>query len=230
MKNRIKISLFFCLWFLALQSFGQTDCKVLKAEISLIYKGDCKNGLAEGKGDASGRDHYVGEFKKGLPHGKGTYEWSTGEVYEGDWRRGLRQGSGEFFFIENGKDTTLSGRWLKDEFVGSNSKEAPYKIIYKYNIGRLNFINYGASKGAGNDIRIKILRGIAEVSVSGLTINGDSGSMWTEGDFVGFRNVEFPFTGKIIFSAPNAFNAATLASELEFVINQLGKWDIHIYL
>ena len=229
MKNLIKISFIFCLWFLALLSFGQTDCKVLKAEISLIYKGDCKDGLADGDGDASGRDHYVGEFKKGFPHGKGTYDWSTGEVYEGDWRKGLRHGSGEFSFIVNGKDTTLSGRWVRDEFVGSNAKEAPYKIIYKNNIGRLNFIYYGTSKGAGNDIRFRILRGIAEVGVSP-TLNGDSGTMWADGNFIGFRNVEFPFTGTIIFSAPNAFFSATLKYELRFVINEPGKWNIHIYL
>jgi len=37
MKNLINISFIFCLWFLSFLSFGQTDCKVLKAEISLIY-------------------------------------------------------------------------------------------------------------------------------------------------------------------------------------------------
>lgn len=229
MKNLINISFIFCLWFLAFLSFGQTDCKVLKAEISLIYKGDCKNGFADGDGEASGRDHFVGKFKKGLPHGKGTYDWSTGEVYEGDWRKGLRHGTGEYSFINNGKDTTISGRWVRDEFVGSNEREANYKIVYKYNIGRLNFINYGAGTGAGNDIKFKVLRGIAEVGVSPSLI-GDSGTMWTEGNFIGFRNVEFPFTGKIIFSAPNAFNAATLTSELRFVIYKPGKWDIYIYL
>ena len=229
MKNLIIIFFIFCLWFLALLSFGQTDCKVLKAEISLIYKGDCKNGLADGDGEASGRDHYIGEFKKGFPNGKGIYDWSTGEVYEGDWRKGLRHGTGEYSFIDNGNDTTLSGRWERDEFVGSNNKETPYEIIYKYNIGRLNFVNYGASTGAGNDIKFKVLRGIAEVFVSP-TLIGDSGTMWTEGDFIGFRNVEFPFTGKMIFSAPNAFNAATLKSELRFKITQPGKWDVYIYL
>ena len=219
----LAISLFSC------TAFSQADCKVLKAEISLIYKGDCKDGLADGDGDASGRDHYIGEFKKGFPHGKGTYEWTTGEVYEGDWRKGLRHGTGEFSFIVNGKDTTLSGRWEKDEFVRLNNKEAPYKIIYKNNIGRMNFIYYGVSKGAGNDIKFRILRGITEVGVSP-TLDGDSGTMWADGNFIGFRNVEFPFTGTIIFSAPNAFFSATLKYELRFVINEPGKWHIHIYL
>ena len=64
-KNIIKISFYFSLGLLTLLSFGQTECKVLKAEISLIYKGECKNGLAHGVGEALGRDFYEGEFKNG---------------------------------------------------------------------------------------------------------------------------------------------------------------------
>ena len=122
MKHLIKISFIFCLWFLTLLSFGQTDCKVLKAEISLIYKGECKNGLAHGFGEASGKDFYKGKFKNGLPHGEGTYEWGLGEVYEGNWRKGLRHGTGKYSFFANGRDTTIGGRWVNDEYVGEKYK------------------------------------------------------------------------------------------------------------
>ena len=69
--------------------FGQSECKVLKDEISIEYKGDCKDGLAHGQGEATGIDHYKGSFKKGFPHGEGTYKWYTGESYEGQWKKGI---------------------------------------------------------------------------------------------------------------------------------------------
>ncbi len=57
--------------FLTSSIKAQTDCKVLKPEISLLYKGDCKNGLAHGYGKADGIDHYEGNFKKDFQMGLG---------------------------------------------------------------------------------------------------------------------------------------------------------------
>ncbi|MBE9512033.1 MAG: hypothetical protein IMY71_14285 [Bacteroidetes bacterium] len=226
MKNLIKISFIFCLWFLALLSFGQTDCKVLKAEISLIYKGDCKNGFAHGDGDASGRDHYIGEFKKGLPHGKGTYDWSTGEIYEGYWRKGLRHGAGNYSFFSNGMDTTITGRWVNDEYVGEKSSTQTYKVLYKDNIGRIKFVRFGG----GGDIRIRFLQSGGEIPVQNPMLSGDSGTMKIERFFTGFENAEFPFTGKVVFYAPSVWGASIMRCELRFEINEPGKWDVYIYL
>jgi hypothetical protein len=62
--------------------YGQTgDCRVAKASISGSYTGDCKNGLAHGKGIAQGIDRYEGEFTKGLPSGTGIYRWADGVYY-----------------------------------------------------------------------------------------------------------------------------------------------------
>ncbi len=226
MKNINKISFFFCLWFLALLSFGQTDCKVLKAEISLIYKGDCKNGLADGDGEASGRDHYIGEFKRGLPHGKGTYDWSTGEVYEGVWRKGLRHGAGNYSFFSNGMDTTIAGRWVNDEYVGEKSSSQAYKILFKDNIGRIKFVRFGED---GN-IRFKFLQSGGEIGISNPMLSGDSGTEKIERFFTGFENAEFPFKGKVVFYAPSVWGASTMRCELRFEINEPGTWDLYIYL
>ena len=49
--------------------FAQNPCKVLMKEISGSYSGECKKGLADGKGEAKGVDRYIGAFKKGLPDG-----------------------------------------------------------------------------------------------------------------------------------------------------------------
>ncbi len=62
---------------------------MLKPEISLDYHGECKKGLAHGKGEAFGRDHYIGEFKKGWPNGNGLYKWNNGDNYEGEWKKGV---------------------------------------------------------------------------------------------------------------------------------------------
>jgi len=40
--------------------FAQEACLVLKPQIANRYDGECKNGLAHGKGIASGLDRYEG--------------------------------------------------------------------------------------------------------------------------------------------------------------------------
>ncbi|MDZ7635813.1 MAG: hypothetical protein U5L72_15815 [Bacteroidales bacterium] len=46
-----------------------------------------KRGLVDGAGEALGTDHYQCSFKKGLPHGKGTYAYADGSLYEGMWSK-----------------------------------------------------------------------------------------------------------------------------------------------
>lgn len=226
MKNLIKLFFLIALGFITLLSFGQTECKVLKAEVSLIYKGECKNGLAHGVGEASGRDFYEGEFKNGLPHGQGTYEWTSGEVYEGAWRKGLRHGQGKYSFFSNGRDTTIAGRWVNDEYVGGKSSSQAYKVLYKDNIGRVTFIRFGD----GERIRIRFRRSGGEIGVQNLMLFGDTGTIQTRSNFVGFESVEFPFSGKVVFNAQNAWHSATMRCEIRFEIHEPGSWEIYIYL
>ncbi|MGV8092965.1 MAG: hypothetical protein AB2L24_14000 [Mangrovibacterium sp.] len=53
-------------------------CKVLLTEISGSYEGECKKGLADGFGKATGVDQYEGELKKRLPE-------REGEIYLEKW-------------------------------------------------------------------------------------------------------------------------------------------------
>lgn len=220
------IHFFSVLFFLSttiLSAYGQ-DCKVLKSEISLHYDGECKKGLAHGKGEATGVDNYVGEFKKGLPNGKGTYKWATGEIYIGEWGKGLRHGNGEYTSLVNGKDSTIVGKWANDKYIGTGVREREYRIVYKNNISRVN-IN---PVGEGNSLRIRIIRGGVEIAVQGLLISGDSGSTRNASSFLGYENMEYPFEGRISFMAMNLMNSVMLTYELRFEIYKPGNYDIII--
>ena len=126
-KFSMKSLLVYCLlnlFFVGL-IFAQ-DCKVLKESISGSYDGDCKKGLAHGKGTAKGVDIYTGDFKKGLPHGKGIYTWEDGNVYKGDFKNGRMDGAGEMTVTEGGiKGIVKTGYWEEDNYLGK------YKEAYK---------------------------------------------------------------------------------------------------
>ena len=106
------------------------DCKVLLESISGSYEGDCKKGLANGKGTAKGTDTYTGEFKKGYPSGFGTYTWSNGEIFEGEFKKGLKEGKGKLtVMLPGGGTKDQEGYWLEDEYFGANKD--PYRLQYR---------------------------------------------------------------------------------------------------
>lgn len=71
-------------------------CKVLDPELQGRYSGGCRDGLAEGYGEASGVAQYRGEFKAGRKHGKGVKTWPSGDRYEGDFVEDRREGAGTY--------------------------------------------------------------------------------------------------------------------------------------
>ena len=64
---------------------------------------------------------YVGEFKEGLPHGKGTNIFGDGpkkgDKYTGEYKDGLRHGQGTYT-CANGK--VFKGTWKDGEFLGNH--------------------------------------------------------------------------------------------------------------
>lgn len=106
------------------------DCKVLDANLTGTYTGECKNGKAEGKGKAVGLHTYEGEFKAGLPEGLGTYTDGLGNSFKGTFKKGKREGQGVANIkTEKGIDSVITGFWKKDNYIGLY--EAPYKVISK---------------------------------------------------------------------------------------------------
>ena len=211
--------------FLASDICAQTNCRVLMPSISAAYKGPCRQGLADGTGEASGTDNYAGDFRKGLPDGKGTYIWHTGESYIGEWKKGLRDGEGVFIYRYLDRDSVLSGLWKEDKYIGE--KEIPrYTIEYRDGIGRVSCFRTGDRPY----VRYRFSRNGGESNnISNLLLQGSSGSESMSASFTGFEQVTFPFTGKVKFNAPNNFYTAVLNCELRLIINEPGAWVVTIF-
>lgn len=108
---------------------AQNDtCRVLHEKLAGAYTGGCENGLASGKGKATGEDTYTGAFLNGLPHGKGTYTFKNGNVFKGRWVNGQKNGKGTFKYTQHGKQHTLSGYWKDDVYAGATDPGLSYRV------------------------------------------------------------------------------------------------------
>jgi hypothetical protein len=204
--------------------FSQEPCKVLKPEISGKYTGDCKNGLADGKGVAEGKDKYEGKFKKGFPNGHGIYTWSTGEVYIGSWNEGKKHGDGKFTFKSNGVDSTTIGIWKDDVFLRKRIV-SPYTIFRANGIKRNNVERYSD----GDKVTLTIMKdGSNNSTVRGLTFFCTSGMTYSVGPKLGYENVIFPCNVKVIYTTSNSFNTASIECSFEIEIKTPGIWDIKL--
>ena len=135
--------------------YGQLDssaCKVRTTDLAGSYTGDCKNGLANGKGDAKGLHHYVGSFKDGMPNGAGIYYYSESEYYNGNFQDGIKEGKGEMHYIRKPmEDSIVKGFWSGDEFKGSKYTTYNFSTTEQFDLTEIT-----PSKTSGNTITIEI--------------------------------------------------------------------------
>jgi hypothetical protein len=199
----------------------QTDCKVLKPEIAGTYSGECKKGLAHGKGVAQGIDRYEGQFNKGLPNGKGTYKWASGVYFEGEWKEGVRDGNGKMVY----SDSTITGIWKQDKYIGKK-EGPPYSIIRSLSVARYTFTK---TQDRNDAVKIRIMQtGQDNVTIEDFSMVYDSGTEYRSGNYYGIESVTFPLTVKVKYRAWNQLLTSQFTVIFEFVINDRGSWNVMI--
>jgi hypothetical protein len=223
-KRRKVLSLIFASIFLAAGFFSDAQektCEVKHPGIAGTYSGDCRNGLANGRGVAQGIDKYYGQFRDGLPHGKGTYTWQDGTYYEGQWQYGMKEGKGKLV----SKDSSLSGYWRSDKYVGEKLVP-PYRITRSMSVVRSSFSRL---PGPSNFVKIKFIRGgLENADIIDLSIANDSGEQYRIGPSYGIQNSMFPLEVIIRFRFWNYFHTAQSDAYFDFVINEPATWDVTI--
>lgn len=198
--------------FMTLTLMNGQECKVLMKSISGSYQGDCKRGKADGEGTAKGEDTYSGEFRKGLPHGKGIYTWKDGKVYEGGFDKGEKEGEGKLTIAP---DSVVTGFWKKDAYVGLF--ENPYRKIDK----SANVSSYTINKVQDdiNNLRFYVRVNQEQQDYPGFSFVVHSGRYQTQinnNDFVELTNVTFPIKLKANYGR----------DFIEIEIFQPGLWEI----
>ena len=144
----------FC--FSKAQDISQT-CKVLSDKYKYGYRGECKNGLAHGQGEAKGKYHYIGEFKDGLPNGEGVIKYDAYQTFTGNFQDGYKEGKGEFVYkmkVENDtilKDSVVKGYWCNDNYTGKS-----YKTFKFSGASRLSDYDVTPSKQSGNSLIFEV--------------------------------------------------------------------------
>ena len=64
-----------------------------------VYRGTVRGGQRDGTGEyVSKSNRYQGEWKDGLMHGQGVYNWDNGDRYEGEFASDLPHGRGKYQF------------------------------------------------------------------------------------------------------------------------------------
>jgi len=199
-----------------------SDCRVMISDLQGTYQGGCKKGLAQGKGNARGKDRYSGYFKNGYPHGEGVYTWASGNMYKGSWRNGLRDGEGTFTGTVNGRDSVMTGIWKEDHYQGP--KPSAPKIIQSYNIISTSFNR----SGEGSKITISFYQNGMNNSIESLEIVSDSGTENRSGPNLNIWNIAFPFHCKLNYLSWNSLRTVQYNCILEFEIKEPGSWDLRI--
>ncbi|NOU61250.1 hypothetical protein [Marinifilum caeruleilacunae] len=198
-------------------SAQNNQCSVLLKSISGSYTGDCKNGLANGKGKSVGQDTYIGMFKDGLPHGKGKYLYRNGNTFQGYWKNGEKNGKGKYKYSLNGEKHTLSGYWKQNEYAGSTNPDIFYRIssstgIMNYKVERMEALN-----PYDKDITFSIRSSFSNFVPSDLRIEKSSGKLTKSGKKFIISNYSCPLRCEISYT----IKLANTRKQCRFIIDIL---------
>jgi len=220
----MRIKLILIAVFIPILASSQPVCKVLLPGIDSAYAGKCKNGLANGSGEAWGRFHYKGKFAVGYPDGEGRADYPDGTFYIGNWEKGVRQGKGSIFIIDNGKTIERAGIWEND-ILEKVILPPSYKVITQRNLNRLKVYK----QGGGNNVWFypNSTGGLA-TDVQEFQLAGNTGQMVVFTPKIGFEDVLFPFTGSIKYKAWNKLRTQQFEIFVEIEISEPGSWIVEM--
>ena len=184
MKFTCYFILTLCVAFPNLNSLYAQDsaqsCKVESKNLAGTYTGECKNGFANGKGEASGFQHYIGSFKRGLPDGKGVYNYSDTVFYSGKFQDGIREGKGEIHYLRKGMpDSVVKGYWSGDEYRGDRY------ITYKFDgQAKFDMFEFNPTSESGNTVTIEIQTTTGRPDGGAVNFAGSSGYILTLNELI----------------------------------------------
>jgi hypothetical protein len=117
---RVLLACFAVAALLPLGASAATACRVLDPELAGFYRGGCKDGLAEGYGEAKGSAEYRGDFHAGRKQGRGVKTWPSGDRYEGEFVADRKEGIGKYTWSSSGPAAgeSYSGGYLNDRRNG----------------------------------------------------------------------------------------------------------------
>lgn len=168
----MKKNLWLLLLILSASVITAQPCAVNIDSLKGRYTGDCKKGVANGMGTATGVDSYTGHFKNGYPEGEGKYTWRNGSWYDGGWKNGLFNGNGTLSKVDDNKPdsaTLITGFWEEGKYI-SNYQKA-YTI-------------YGLTNGISDAVLRKAKKTknlIPEITITVKSITGGGSSLGTAG-------------------------------------------------
>lgn len=115
---------------------SQPDCKLSIDPAQWRHlDGACSNGLANGYGRAmnrAGNEGYIGEFKNGLPHGKGILKSRFHDkMYYlfGQFKNGILDGRGSLAIYSKAYQHRLGGRWKDGRPHGKHMASIQYSGV-----------------------------------------------------------------------------------------------------
>ncbi len=105
--------------------------------IGAIYKGEWKDGKANGKGTLTYKIIdicYIGEWKDGKREGEGEITWPNGKKYKGHFKYDKYDGYGELYYTDG---RIYKGEWINGYENGESQEYNPedkkwYKTSWNY--------------------------------------------------------------------------------------------------
>ena len=187
-----------------------TECKVNWKNITGKYIGDCKQGLANGKGEAIGLQRYTGSFENGMPNGNGIYYYSDSLYHSGNFQDGLKEGKGETHYLRKAMpDSVVKGYWSGDEYRGKKYITYTFSTTQQFDLTEIT-----PSGRSGNTVTIEI----------GTTSGAPNGARGSQGYVINLRDLISPngCITKMTSKLASAFKSYATFELLEFPCKLFG--------